>query len=81
MLKFDVDGMSCGHCVQAVTRAVKSVDPQAEVKVDLQAKTVEAATSADPRRVSAAIAEAGYAVRSQAPAPKSSGGGCGCGCG
>ena len=30
---FDVQGMSCGHCERAVTQAVKSVDPQAQVKV------------------------------------------------
>ena len=81
MMEFLVTGMSCGHCVQAVTRAVQTVDPSAEVKVDLQAKTVEADTSADPGRVSAAIAEAGYEVRSQVPAPERAGGGCGCGCG
>lgn len=35
MIELHVDGMTCGHCVSAVTRAVKSVDPQANVQVDL----------------------------------------------
>lgn len=62
MLRFNVDGMSCNHCAQAVTKAVKGVDPGAEVRVDLAAKLVEADTQADPKRVSQAIADAGYAV-------------------
>jgi copper chaperone len=28
---FQVKGMTCGHCVRAVTEAVKSVDQQADV--------------------------------------------------
>lgn len=62
MLRFNVDGMSCNHCVQAVTKAVKGVDPDAGVRVDLAAKLVEADTQADPKRVLQAIADAGYAV-------------------
>ena len=38
---FQVQGMTCGHCAGAVTQAVKSVDPQAEVKVDLASGKVE----------------------------------------
>lgn len=28
MLRFNVEGMSCGHCVGAVTRAVQGLDPR-----------------------------------------------------
>lgn len=62
MLRLNVDGMSCGHCVRSVTEAVKRVDPKAEVRVDLQAKQVEAETAADAKVVMRAIADAGYAV-------------------
>src|SRR4051812_2696346 len=41
---FQVQGMSCGHCVQAVTDAVKAVDPKAEVKVDLASGKVDVET-------------------------------------
>ena len=34
MQVFRVDDMTCGHCVQAITRAVKAVDPEASVVVD-----------------------------------------------
>jgi DNA-binding transcriptional MerR regulator/copper chaperone CopZ len=31
---FTVTGMTCGHCEKAVTRALKQLDPQAEIKID-----------------------------------------------
>ncbi|MGZ5195053.1 MAG: heavy-metal-associated domain-containing protein [Ramlibacter sp.] len=59
---FDVKGMTCSHCERAVTQAVKSVDPGAQVKVDLPTGKVEVQT-AQPREVIAhAIAEEGYTV-------------------
>jgi copper chaperone len=36
----NVDGMSCEHCVKAITKAVGALDGVGEVKVDLDAKTV-----------------------------------------
>lgn len=35
-----VEGMSCQHCVKAVTCAVGEVDGVSNVSVDLEAKTV-----------------------------------------
>ena len=29
MLEFNIQAMSCGHCVKAITEAVHEVDPQA----------------------------------------------------
>lgn len=51
-MKFDVEGMTCGHCVRAVTRAVQALDPAARVEVDLDAGTVavEADLPAERRR-------------------------------
>jgi len=40
MLRFQVQGMTCGHCVQSVTKAVHSVDAKAQVQVDLAGKRV-----------------------------------------
>ena len=59
---FDVQGMSCGHCVQAVTNAVKAVDPGAEVKVDLATGKVEVQSEQDRAKLAQAIAEEGYTV-------------------
>jgi copper chaperone len=59
---FQVQGMSCGHCVGAVTQAVKSVDPQAEVKVDLATGKVEVQSQQDHAAIVKAIEEEGYKV-------------------
>jgi copper chaperone len=59
---FQVKGMTCGHCVRAVTEAVKSVDQQADVKVDLASGEVEVQTQQDRGAIARAIAEEGYEV-------------------
>ena len=63
MQVFNVQGMSCGHCVKAITTAVQALDPAPSVRVDLAAKEVgvESALSAD--QVIAAIREEGYEVK------------------
>ncbi len=59
---FLVEGMSCQHCVKAVTRAVQQLDPQAEVVVDLTAKKVEVESAAAREAIAGVIADEGYAV-------------------
>ncbi|MBK6005570.1 heavy-metal-associated domain-containing protein [Ramlibacter ginsenosidimutans] len=59
---FQVQGMSCGHCVNAVTQAVRSVDPQAEVKVDLPTGKVDVQSAQDRAAIARAIEEEGYRV-------------------
>lgn len=59
---FNVQGMSCGHCVGAVTQAVKAVDPKAEVKVDLGSGKVEVQSDRDREAIAQAIREEGYTV-------------------
>ena len=59
---FTVQGMTCGHCEKAVTTAIKTLDPQAEVRIDRGQNRVEVA-SAQPREALAeAIREEGYSV-------------------
>ena len=62
MITLKVEGMSCGHCVRAVTEAIRGIDPKAEVQVDLAAGTVRAETAAPPGAVAAAVEEEGYKV-------------------
>ena len=59
---FQVQGMSCGHCASAVTQAVRSVDPQAEVQVDLATGQVQVQSSQDHAAIARAIEEEGYKV-------------------
>lgn len=60
MLEFNVEGMSCGHCVSMVTQAVKGADPAAKVEVDLATHKVRVETSEDRRSIAAALTDAGY---------------------
>lgn len=60
MLKFTVPDMSCGHCVGTIPKAVKSVDSDATVAVDLTAKTVTIETGEEAASISKAIEAAGY---------------------
>lgn len=62
---YTVDGMSCGHCVNAVTEEVGEVAGVTDVAVDLESKkvTVTSEGPVDDASVRAAIDEAGYEVR------------------
>ena len=60
MIELNVQDMTCGHCVSAVTRAVKSMDPQASVEVDLDTKRVRVDGSGSPEALIRALDEAGY---------------------
>lgn len=60
MIELDVQNMTCGHCVSAVTKALKAVDPQASVEADLGRKLVRV-ESRQPREIlTKALDEAGY---------------------
>lgn len=59
---FTVTGMTCGHCEKAVTRAVKQVDPEAEVKIDRSANKVDVASTQTREALALAIAQEGYSV-------------------
>lgn len=59
---FNVQGMTCGHCERAVTQAVKTLDPQAEVKIDRAAGKVEVQSDKPREAIIAAISEEGYAT-------------------
>lgn len=83
MLTFKVNDMTCGHCVSTITKAIKGVDRDAKVTIDLATHlvTVEP-TEADARELTDAIAEAGYTptLTSDAPEtqPAMASGCCGC---
>jgi copper chaperone len=75
MHEFQVDDMTCGHCSSAISNAVKSVDPAADVQVDLGAHRVKvSATSVRPGDIAKAIEAAGYAPTLLPPAAVNTGG-------
>lgn len=84
MVTFEVQDMTCGHCVSSITKAVLAIDRSARVTTDLAMHRVriEPAES-DGTELREAIREAGYtpvpvddgAVSTERPAPRS---GCCC---
>lgn len=61
MITFEVKDMTCGHCVSAITKAVKAADSGASVDIDLAAHLVRVEPMrSDARSLGAAIEEAGY---------------------
>jgi copper chaperone len=59
---FEVEGMSCPHCAKAVTKAVKQMDAEAQVQVDLDKKQVVVESKQPREAIAQAIAEEGYTV-------------------
>jgi copper ion binding protein len=58
-----IEGMSCEHCVKAVTNALKEVDGVEEVKVSLEEKNaVVKGNNLDDEKLKGAVEEAGYDV-------------------
>jgi copper chaperone len=62
MQQFKVSGMSCGHCVRAVTQAIQALEQTAKVEVDLAAGMVRVESDLDATQIQAAIREEGYEV-------------------
>jgi len=60
MFRFKIAKMSCGHCVASIERAIKGVDSQAAVSVDLGRKEVAIRSTAEERLISGALRSAGY---------------------
>ena len=62
-----VTGMTCQHCVAAVTQEVGQVTGVTSVAVDLDngLVTVGSTTGVDPEAVAAAVDEAGYELVGQ----------------
>jgi copper chaperone len=63
---YSVSGMTCGHCVSAVTEELSKLDGVTEVRVDLAAgtATVTSDQPLDDEAVRTAVDEAGYEVAS-----------------
>ncbi len=59
-MQFHVENMTCGGCVRGVTRAIQSVDPQAQVAADLDSHKVEVQSQAAREALVKALAEAGF---------------------
>ena len=58
----NVSGMTCGHCVSAVTMELSLLSSVTEVEVDLESGqvTISSGAALDPSEIATAIDEAGY---------------------
>ncbi len=61
--EWKVTGMSCGHCVRAITQALKDLDEAATVEVNLVQGKVSVESSYAETSLVGAIQEAGYIVQ------------------
>jgi copper chaperone len=59
---FNVEGMSCGHCEKAVTKALLALDPQAKVVIDRSQNKVKVDSGQSREALAKAIADEGYRV-------------------
>ena len=65
MTNLKVEGMTCHHCVMAVTKALESVDGVRRAKVDLAEGSAEVEGTADLQAMIAAVQEEGYQASPQ----------------
>jgi copper chaperone len=61
MLNLHIPNMHCGGCARGVTAAIRSVDADATVEPDLNARTIAVQTKLPEASVREALAEAGFA--------------------
>ena len=66
MQVFQVQGMSCAHCVRAITQALQAADAAAVVEVDLAAAEVRVASTLSREQIAELIAAEGYEIRALA---------------
>lgn len=55
-----VEGMTCGHCAQAVTNALKGLKDSAVIEIDLPNKKVNVSGLEDVAAIKEAIEDAGF---------------------
>jgi len=60
MLEFTVQDMTCGHCAGVITKAVKAIDANATLDIDLARHSVKIDTGADAGKIAEAIRDEGY---------------------
>ena len=59
---FTVEGMTCGHCEKAVTKALLLLDAQAKVVIDRTQNKVQVDSEQPRETLAKAMAEEGYRV-------------------
>lgn len=61
-LEMEVPNMVCNGCVETITEAIKTVDSEAKVNIDLPSKHVSVDTEASLESIEQAITAVGFEV-------------------
>ncbi len=67
MYEFQILTMDCNHCASTVTKAIRKIDPNAIVKVDLMSQMVRVEGQSGAEQIEEAINAAGYTPLRQYP--------------
>lgn len=59
-MELRIESMTCGGCARSVTRAIRSVDPDARVHADPPSRSVRIETTATQAAILQVLEEAGY---------------------
>jgi len=61
-LKLKVPNIMCSACAETITESITTMEPDAKVDVDVQAKTVTVEAAASEETIKQAVVAAGYTV-------------------
>ena len=61
--ELSVSGMTCGHCVTAVTKALKTVEDVTDAHVDLASGKATVTGTPDPQALVVAVIGEGYGAQ------------------
>ena len=59
---FQVQGMTCGHCEQAIQKAIARLDPSARVEINRSAGEVRVHSDVSREDLAHTIGDEGYSV-------------------
>jgi copper chaperone CopZ len=62
MYQFKVKGMTCRSCVNAISNAIKAVDSQVEISVDLPSQSVKVKSQKGLEEIGQIIERIGFSV-------------------
>ena len=66
-MQFQIDNMTCGGCAKSVRQAILSIDPNARVTTNPEARTVVVETTATLAALQQVLDEAGYPATAKTP--------------
>ncbi|MCG6169022.1 heavy-metal-associated domain-containing protein [Leptospira sp. FAT2] len=62
MVEFQVENMTCGSCANVISKAIKTIDPNVQVSVDVASQTVRVDSGRSETELANLIEECGYPV-------------------